>query len=103
MRLETLSSCQKRRLRYVPLNRDDVTTLLTKLGSNLTVKTLLDSLAITTEFEQSMGKKWATPVRSYIQITYLVPDINSPPIVQGYLKSYRPPTFGTRKTYFCRI
>ena len=43
--------------------RDDVTTLLTKAGSNLTVKTLLDNLAITTEFESSISKKWATPVR----------------------------------------
>ncbi len=37
-------------------------TLLTKLGSNLTLKSLLDNLAITTEFEQSMSKKWATSV-----------------------------------------
>lgn len=43
--------------------RDDVTTLLTKAGSNLTVKALLDNLAVTTEFEQSMSKKWATSVR----------------------------------------
>ncbi len=48
---------------YFPLRRDDVTTLLTKAGSNLTVKSLLDNLAITIEFEQSMSKKWATPVR----------------------------------------
>lgn len=42
--------------------RDDVVTLLTKLGSNFTLKSLLDNLAITTEFEQSMSKKWATSV-----------------------------------------
>jgi len=44
-------------------HRDDVTTLLTKAGSNLTMKSLLDNLATATEFELAMSKKWATPVR----------------------------------------
>ena len=52
------------------LRRDDVTTLLTKAGSNLTVKSLLDNLAITIEFEQSMSKKWATSVR-FINVSIL--------------------------------
>ena len=43
-------------------SRDDLTTLLTKAGSGLTVKALLDNLQETLEFEASMAKKWATPV-----------------------------------------
>ena len=42
--------------------RDDLTTLLTKAGSGLTVKALMDNLQETIEFETSMAKKWATPV-----------------------------------------
>lgn len=33
-----------------------------KAGPSLTVKSLLDNLQITTEFETSMVKKWATSV-----------------------------------------
>lgn len=44
------------------LFRDHLTTLLTQSGSNLTVKSLLDNLQITLEFEQTMAKKWATSV-----------------------------------------
>jgi vacuolar protein sorting-associated protein 53 len=39
-----------------------MTSLLSKVGSSLTVKLLLDTLQVTTEFEASMAKKWATPV-----------------------------------------
>jgi hypothetical protein len=35
---------------------------LTKIGPALTVKTLLESIQITLEFEASMAKKWVTPV-----------------------------------------
>jgi hypothetical protein len=42
--------------------RDDLTTLLTKAGSGLTVKALLDNLQETLEYESPMAKKWATPV-----------------------------------------
>jgi hypothetical protein len=42
--------------------RDDMTALLSKAGSSLTVKQLLDTLQATTEFEASMVKKWATSV-----------------------------------------
>lgn len=43
--------------------RDDLSVLLSKAGSSLTVKVLLDALQQTTEFELSMAKKWATSVR----------------------------------------
>jgi hypothetical protein len=43
--------------------RDDLAALLSKTGASLTVKALLDNLQLTAEFESSMVKKWATPVR----------------------------------------
>jgi hypothetical protein len=43
--------------------RDDLAALLSKTAASLTVKTLLDNLQLTAEFESSMVKKWATPVR----------------------------------------
>ena len=49
-------------LAYSKVFRDDLTTLLTKAGSGLTVKALLDNLQETIEFETSMTKKWATSV-----------------------------------------
>ena len=51
--------------------RDDLTTLLTKAGSGLTVKALLDNLQVTTEFEASMAKKWATPVCRFSSICHI--------------------------------
>ena len=50
--------------------RDDLTTLLTKAGSGLTVKALMDNLQETTEFETSMAKKWATPVCPQFHISF---------------------------------
>ncbi|KAJ3505368.1 hypothetical protein NLJ89_g7457 [Agrocybe chaxingu] len=55
--------------KFAEITRDDTTTLLTKAGSNLTVKALLDHLATTTEFEQSMAKKWATPIKDILKAT----------------------------------
>ncbi|KAF9050241.1 Vps53-like protein [Panaeolus papilionaceus] len=55
--------------KFAEITRDDVTTLLTKAGSNLTVKVLLDNLALTTEFELSMAKKWATPFKELLKAT----------------------------------
>ncbi|KAH9484873.1 Vacuolar protein sorting-associated protein 53-like protein [Psilocybe cubensis] len=55
--------------KFTEISRDDVTTLLTKAGSNLTVKSLLDNLAMTTEFEQAMSKKWATPFKEMLKAT----------------------------------
>ena len=39
-----------------------MTALLSKAGSTLTVKQLLDALQLIIEFEASMAKKYATPV-----------------------------------------
>jgi vacuolar protein sorting-associated protein 53 len=50
--------------------RDDLTTLLTKAGSGLTVKALLDNLQETLEFEASMAKKWAMPVCPFSSISH---------------------------------
>lgn len=44
--------------------RDDMTTLLAKAGSNLTVKLLLDTLQEVLDFEASIAKKFVTPVCS---------------------------------------
>ena len=42
--------------------RDDMTGLLSKAGSKLTLKQLLDTIAETMEFEASVTKKYSTPV-----------------------------------------
>ncbi|KAF8800212.1 hypothetical protein BYT27DRAFT_7200395 [Phlegmacium glaucopus] len=55
--------------KFTEITRDDVTTLLTKAGSGLTVKALLDNLQVTTEFETSMAKKWATPFKDMLKAT----------------------------------
>ena len=47
------------------LCRDDMATLLAKAGPSLNVKSLLDNLQLTSEFEAMMTRKWATPVRVY--------------------------------------
>ncbi|RXW18060.1 hypothetical protein EST38_g7790 [Candolleomyces aberdarensis] len=49
--------------------RDHATTLLTKIGPALTVKTLLESIQITLEFEASMAKKWVTPFQDILKAT----------------------------------
>ncbi|KAF8345521.1 Vps53-like protein [Amanita rubescens] len=46
--------------RFTEITREDITALLAKAGSNLTVKSLLDNLQLTVEFESTMAKKWAT-------------------------------------------
>ncbi|KAG6919330.1 hypothetical protein DXG01_006876 [Tephrocybe rancida] len=48
--------------KFVDITRDDLAMLLAKAGSSLTLKALLENLQITTEFENSMAKKWATGV-----------------------------------------
>ena len=42
-------------------------SLLSKTGQPVPVKSLLDNLQLTVEFESSMAKKWATPVRYTFQ------------------------------------
>ena len=44
------------------MNREDIAALLSKAGSTITVKSLLDNLQLTVEFESTMAKKWATSV-----------------------------------------
>ncbi|KAF5328679.1 hypothetical protein D9619_011656 [Psilocybe cf. subviscida] len=55
--------------KFAEISRDDVTTLLTKLGPTLTVKSLLDNLQIVLEFEQAISKKWATPFKDILKAT----------------------------------
>lgn len=46
--------------------REDLTVVLSKTGSNLTVQLLLDTLQQTMEFESSISRKYNTPVLSLI-------------------------------------
>jgi len=62
----------------VSWNRDDMAMLLVKAGPSLTVKSLLENLQITSEFELSMAKKWATGVRKHILISLAI--INCCPV-----------------------
>ncbi|KAG6877048.1 hypothetical protein C0993_010734 [Termitomyces sp. T159_Od127] len=55
--------------KFVDITRDDLTMLLAKAGSSLTVKALLENLQITTEFENSMVKKWATSLQTMLAAT----------------------------------
>ncbi|KAG1752867.1 Vps53-like protein [Suillus lakei] len=50
--------------RFVAITRDDLAALLSKAGSSLTIKALLEALQQTIEFESSMAKKWLMPVCS---------------------------------------
>nr|VWO97163.1 Chloride channel protein [Ganoderma boninense] len=55
--------------KFIEITRDDMTGLLSKAGSKLTVKQLLDTLAETMEFEASMVKKYSTPLREILKVT----------------------------------
>ncbi|TBU33936.1 Vps53-like protein [Dichomitus squalens] len=55
--------------KFIEITRDDMTALLSKAGSKLTVKQLLDTLAETMEFEASVVKKFSTPVREILKAT----------------------------------
>ena len=48
--------------KFAEITRDDMTVLLSRAGSKLTVKQLLSTLEETMEFESSIGKKYAIPV-----------------------------------------
>ncbi|KAK7005804.1 Garp complex subunit [Favolaschia claudopus] len=52
--------------KFSEITRDDLAALLSKTGASLTVKTLLDNLQSTAEFEASMVKKWATPFQEML-------------------------------------
>ncbi|KAJ7217738.1 Vps53-like protein [Mycena pura] len=53
--------------RFSEITRDDLAALLSK--TSLTVKTLLDNLQLTADFESSMAKKWATPFQDMLHAT----------------------------------
>ncbi|KAI0744093.1 Vps53-like protein [Daedaleopsis nitida] len=55
--------------KFIEITRDDMTALLSKAGSKLTVKQLLDTLAETMEFEASVMKKYSTPLREILKAT----------------------------------
>ncbi|KAI0084909.1 Vps53-like protein [Irpex rosettiformis] len=55
--------------KFVEITRDDLTVLLSKAGSNLTIKQLLESLQEVLEFESSMVKKYATPLSDILKTT----------------------------------
>ncbi|KAL0956636.1 hypothetical protein HGRIS_002769 [Hohenbuehelia grisea] len=55
--------------KFAEITRDDLTTLLSKAGTSLTVTILLDNLQITTEFETSLARKWGTPFQEILNAT----------------------------------
>ncbi|KAJ3554569.1 hypothetical protein NM688_g3036 [Phlebia brevispora] len=55
--------------KFVEITRDDMTALLSKAGSNLIVKQLLDTLQEVMDFESSMAKKYATPIPDILKAT----------------------------------
>ncbi|OSX65954.1 hypothetical protein POSPLADRAFT_1177410 [Postia placenta MAD-698-R-SB12] len=55
--------------KFIEITRDDMTVLLSKAGSKLSVKQLLDTLQETMEFEESMTRKYATPVPDILKAT----------------------------------
>ena len=54
-----------------------MTALMSKAGSKLTVKQLLDTLAETMEFEASVVKKFSTPVWSILRLLFLLMEMNA--------------------------
>ncbi|KAI0688173.1 Vps53-like protein [Cytidiella melzeri] len=55
--------------KFVEITRDDLTVLLSKAGSNLTIKQLLDTLQEILDFESSIVKKYATPLPDILKAT----------------------------------
>ncbi|KAF7797607.1 hypothetical protein EIP86_008807 [Pleurotus ostreatoroseus] len=55
--------------KFVEITRDDMTALLSKAGSSLTVKQLLDTLQEVLDFESSLAKKYATPMEDILKAT----------------------------------
>ncbi|KAF7321815.1 hypothetical protein MKEN_00703400 [Mycena kentingensis (nom. inval.)] len=53
--------------KFSDITRDDFAALLSK--ASLNVKSLLDNLQVTAEFETSMAKKWATPFQEILNVT----------------------------------
>ncbi|CAL1706403.1 unnamed protein product [Somion occarium] len=55
--------------KFAEITRDDMTVLLSKAGSKLTVKQLLDTLQETLEFENSIRQRYATPFEDILKTT----------------------------------
>ncbi|GBE80590.1 predicted protein [Sparassis crispa] len=55
--------------KFIEITRDDISVLLSKAGSKLTVKQLLDTLQETMDFEASMTRKYATPILDILKAT----------------------------------
>ncbi|GJE92731.1 vacuolar protein sorting-associated protein 53 -like protein [Phanerochaete sordida] len=55
--------------KFIEITRDDMTTLLSKAGSGLSVKLLLDTLQEVLDFEASIVKKFATPLVDILKVT----------------------------------
>ncbi|KAF9501688.1 hypothetical protein BDN71DRAFT_1406739 [Pleurotus eryngii] len=54
--------------KFSEVTRDDLTSLLSKAHSSLTVTSLLEYLQTTTEFEATMAKKWGAPFKEILDI-----------------------------------
>ncbi|KAK0225464.1 Vps53-like protein [Armillaria fumosa] len=54
--------------KFVEITREDFSALLSKAGKTLNVKTLLDNLQLTADFEASMSKKWAMPLTDLLAV-----------------------------------
>ncbi|KIY61936.1 hypothetical protein CYLTODRAFT_494967, partial [Cylindrobasidium torrendii FP15055 ss-10] len=55
--------------KFTDITRDDLTTLLSKSATALTVKSLLEDLQIVSEFEGTISRKWATPISTILSAT----------------------------------
>ncbi|OAX41129.1 hypothetical protein K503DRAFT_713205 [Rhizopogon vinicolor AM-OR11-026] len=53
--------------KFVAITGDDLSALLSKAGSTLTIRALLEALQQTIEFESSMAKKWLTPLNEILE------------------------------------
>ena len=67
-----------------------MTALLSKAGSKLTVKQLLDTLAETMEFEASVVKKFSTPVCSISRLCLFLAHVPFAPQLREILKATTP-------------
>ncbi|KAI0645796.1 Vps53-like protein [Trametes meyenii] len=55
--------------KFIEITRDDMTVLLSKAGSKLVVKQLLDTLQETMEFETSVTRKFSTSLQELLKVT----------------------------------
>ncbi|KAF9010737.1 Vps53-like protein [Cyathus striatus] len=70
--------------KFAEITRDDMTVLLAKAAPNLSVKSLLEHLQITAEFEASMSKKWATPFHDMLKTVAANPSNPPKPITAAF-------------------